>query len=199
MKMHYIYKVTVAVAVSALVACADVAPDGQMVAGRGRLTYRGGIADGKYEGYGQLSLGDSVIYAGQWHNGHRQGKGVCRDSLGRRVVGVWRADTLVHGVVTDTEGTYNGELNRDALPSGHGFYEGRDGTLYLGLWRDGMRHGFGFALDGSRHARVASGEWAATGASVCNTPPPASTASTSRDSSIRLEARPAPYTGTGCA
>ncbi len=157
MKMHYIYKVAVAVAVSALVACADVAPDGQTVDVRGRLTYRGGIADGKYEGYGQLSLGDSLIYAGQWHNGHRQGKGVCRDSLGRRVVGVWRADTLVHGVVTDTGGTYNGELNRDALPSGHGFYEGRDGTLYLGLWRDGMRHGFGFALDGSRHARV--GEW----------------------------------------
>lgn len=157
MKMHYIYKVAMAAMLLALVACADVPHDGQTVAVRGGLTYRGGIAGGKYEGYGQLSLGDSVVYAGQWHNGQRQGWGVCRDSLGRRVVGVWRADTLVRGVVSGTEGTYNGDLNRKAVASGHGFYEGRNGTLYLGLWRDGMRHGFGFALDGTRHARV--GEW----------------------------------------
>ena len=56
-----------------LAACRDVPYDGQTVLTHGGMTYRGGISNGKYEGYGQLSIGDSVIYAGQWHMGKRSG------------------------------------------------------------------------------------------------------------------------------
>ena len=36
----------------ALTACRDIATDGQAVVCNGNTTYRGGIKDGKYDGYG---------------------------------------------------------------------------------------------------------------------------------------------------
>ena len=54
--------------------------------------------------------------------GKRSGKGVCHDSLGHRIVGTWRADTLVSGTRTDSTGTYSGTMNRDAIADGHGLF-----------------------------------------------------------------------------
>lgn len=159
MKRRLYYIIMWAVAVLALTACGNVEHDGTQTVAKGTAVYRGGVLNGKYEGYGQLAVGDSMIYEGQWHKGMRSGHGVSRDSLGRRIVGFWRADTLVRGVVADSLGTYNGELNRDGFASGHGTFTGRRHDLYIGEWRDGMRNGLGFALGGRRHAQV--GEWKA--------------------------------------
>lgn len=75
----------------ALTACRDIATDGQAVVRNGNTTYRGGIKDGKYDGYGQLSIGDSIVYAGEWRMGKRCGKGVSHDSLHHRIVGICAA------------------------------------------------------------------------------------------------------------
>lgn len=159
MKQLHIIILLPFVAALLFTACADVPHSGKPEVRRGGTIYRGGVQDGKYEGYGQLSVGDSVVYAGHWHKGVRSGKGVCHDSLGHRIVGYWRADTLVRGVIADSAGTYNGELNRDGIANGHGTFVGEAHSLYVGAWRDGRRDGFGFALGGNRHARV--GEWKA--------------------------------------
>ncbi len=143
----------------ALAGCRDVTPDSRVVATKGNMTYRGSMKNGKYDGYGQLSIGDSVVYAGQWRNGMRWGKGVSHDSLHHRIVGTWRADTLVSGQWTDSTGTYSGEMNRDAIAQGHGTFTDPQRNLYIGDWRDGMRYGFGFDLTRKKHIRV--GEWRA--------------------------------------
>ena len=137
----------------------DVPCDGQAVIRHGRTVYRGGASGGRYEGYGTLSVADSVVYAGQWHRGRRTGRGVCHDSLGRRIVGRWQADTLTAGRWTDPTGTYSGQLDRAAIARGHGAFLATGGDLYVGQWRDGQRTGFGFALTHGRHMRV--GEWRA--------------------------------------
>lgn len=137
--------------------CRDVPCDGQAIIRHGRTVYRGGVSGGKYQGYGQLTVGDSVVYAGQWRGGKRWGHGVCHDSLGRRIVGLWRADTLVSGTRTDSTGTYSGAMNRDAIASGRGYCIYANSGIYWGQWRDGVRSGFGFDLAHGRHMRV--GEW----------------------------------------
>lgn len=146
-------------AVMALAGCGDVGHPGQTIIRRGNAVYRGSVRDGKFDGYGQLSIGDSIVYAGQWRMGKRWGKGVSHDSLRHRIVGTWRADTLVSGRWTDSTGTYSGEMNRDAIAQGHGSFTDKRRNLYMGEWRDGKRTGFGFDLSEKKHIRV--GEWRA--------------------------------------
>lgn len=139
-----------------LTSCRDVTPD-TIVSQHGKYTYYGTVKNGRYDGYGTLSIGDSTIYAGQWHGGKRSGKGVSHDSLHHRIVGTWRADTLVRGTWTDSTGTYSGEMNRDAIAHGHGSFADTQQGFYSGQWRDGQRTGFGFALLPKKHLRI--GEW----------------------------------------
>ena len=155
---NVIYCMMLVAAILITASCSEVGHEGQTIARKADgVTYRGGIRGGKYEGYGQLSVGDSVVYAGQWHAGKRWGRGVCHDSLGHRIVGLWRADTLVSGTRTDSTGTYSGAMNRDAIASGHGYFVDPKNSIYAGQWKDGARTGFGFALTKGKHMRV--GEW----------------------------------------
>lgn len=147
----------IAMALTTLGSCREVAYDGQTIVRRGDAVYRGGVKDGKFNGYGQLSIGDSVIYAGQWRMGKRWGKGVSHDSLHHRIVGTWRADTLVSGQWCDSTGIYSGEMNNDGIASGHGSFYDPQRNLYMGQWQDGKRTGFGFDLSLKKHIRV--GEW----------------------------------------
>lgn len=147
----------IAMALTTLGSCREVAYDGQTIVRRGDAVYRGGVKDGKFNGYGQLSIGDSVIYAGQWRMGKRWGKGVSHDSLHHRIVGTWRADTLVSGQWCDSTGIYSGEMNNDGIASGHGSFYDPQRNLYMGQWQDGKRTGFGFDLTQKKHIRV--GEW----------------------------------------
>ena len=156
---HNILTFVLAAAAALLCGCREIAADRQATLTHGQATYRGGIKNGMYDGYGQLAIGDSIVYAGQWRMGKRWGKGVSHDSLHHRIVGVWRADTLVSGTWTDSTGTYSGELNRDAIAAGHGTFTDAQRNMYVGEWRDGKRTGFGFSLTSKKHIRV--GEWRA--------------------------------------
>lgn len=158
MKNTTIYTIVLAFLI-ALTGCRDIATDNQTVVRNGNITYRGGIKDGKYDGYGQLAIGDSIVYAGQWRMGKRCGKGVSHDSLHHRIVGTWRADTLVSGTWTDSTGTYSGEMNQDAIAQGHGYFADPQRNIYVGNWKDGKRTGFGFDVTSKRHVRA--GEWRA--------------------------------------
>lgn len=113
------------------------------------------VKDSAY--YGVLYEGDSIVYSGLWRNGKRQGEGLTRDSLGRTVAGLWNADTIVSGTITDSIGTYKGELNSRFAPNGHGTYRGTDGSWYDGTWKEGLRDGFGCGVDAN--GKVKTGEW----------------------------------------
>lgn len=154
MKTHITHLFILALLV--LTSCRDITPD-TIVCQHGKYTYYGTVKNGRYDGYGTLSIGDSTIYAGQWRCGKRSGKGVSHDSLHHRIVGTWRADTLVRGTWTDSTGTYSGEMNRDAIAHGHGTFADTQQGFYSGQWRDGQRTGFGFALLPKKHLRI--GEW----------------------------------------
>ena len=140
-----------------LAACVKKTPTGTAIVSDGRQTYRGGMADGRPSGYGVLTRGDSTLYSGQWQNGQRQGRATVTDPLGRTVQAVFRADTVVRGTITDSLGTYRGELDSLYRPSGHGIWRGRDGSYYDGEWHDGQRNGFGCGLTAT--GKVQTGEW----------------------------------------
>ena len=118
--------------------------------------YTGQLVDGRPEGWGVLMQGDSVVYEGQWANGLRQGKGRAADSIGRRIEGYWKADTLVRGKRTDAGGVYVGLFDRQQRASGHGAYIDSLQRYYEGHWERDKRNGFGFSSE-SRYFRV--GEW----------------------------------------
>lgn len=150
------YTLALGFALLCLCGCKDIAHDGQTIQVQGATTYYGGSKQGKYDGYGVLSVGDSVVYAGEWRMGKRWGKGIGSDSTGRRIVGTWRADTLVSGTWRDSTGTYTGTLNRDGIADGHGTFVNRQ-ELYQGEWADGKRSGFGVAINAGKHLQL--GEW----------------------------------------
>ena len=85
--------------------------------------YRGETLGGRPEGYGQLSVGDSIVYEGEWHEGRRHGRGICRDPEGHRVEGLWQNDTLLTIVRRDAGGIYRGEVDSLFRPAGYGSYE----------------------------------------------------------------------------
>ncbi|MGI6241979.1 MAG: GH25 family lysozyme [Prevotella sp.] len=122
----------------------------------GDITYRGQMKDGKRDGLGVLSRGDTILYSGQWRQGRRQGKGWATDSLGRRIDAVWAGDTIITGVRQDAFGTYQGEFNRQLLAHGYGVFRDNTGTHYDGLWQNDKRNGFGFS---SQHHAFRVGEW----------------------------------------
>lgn len=113
------------------------------------------VKDSAY--YGVLYEGDSIVYSGLWRNGKRQGEGLTHDSVGRSVAGTWNSDTIVSGTITDSAGTYKGELNSKFVPNGHGIYRGTDGSWYDGTWKAGLRDGFGCGVDAN--GKVKAGEW----------------------------------------
>lgn len=149
-----------AIAITMLMsACSIKTPEGTGIVRKGDYCYRGELSNGKYNGYGVLMLKDSIVYSGQWKDGKRDGLGQTIDSLGRTVTSIWRADTLVRGVRTDSMGVYIGEFSSNLVEEGHGIYFGNDGSFYNGNWKDGLYSGFGCSL--SAAGKVRTGEWKA--------------------------------------
>lgn len=140
-----------------ILSCGRIQPVGSGTVNDGRYRYRGQLKNGLYDGYGVLTLGDSVVYSGQWKEGKRHGSGTVTDPSGRRVLTVWNADTLIGGTIGYESGTYKGELDSLYVPDGHGIYNGQDGSYYNGNMRNGLRNGFGCAADAD--GKVKTGEW----------------------------------------
>lgn len=93
---------------------------------------------------------------GRWMKYPREGRGIGFIADGKFVKGVWSADTLQTGVLTDSTGTYNGEFNRYGYFANHGSFLSADGTYYEGRWVNNMRHGFGLS---SNSKKFRAGEW----------------------------------------
>jgi lysozyme len=123
----------------------------------GDYTYKGNFFSDFYSGYGELYCRARLIYSGYWRRGARHGYGYVIDSRGRRIDGIWDADTLIRGIRTDSDGVYSGQINRQLQAEGHGSYLGKDGNYYEGLWKNDKRYGFGFSSVATRHFRA--GEW----------------------------------------
>ena len=134
-----------AIAVLSLCACSRVKTDGGII-DMGNGTVYAGCTDtqGRPHGYGQLTKGDSTLYEGQWSHGKRTGRGVVTDSIGRRIVGTWRADTITRGTRTDSHhNVYTGDFNRHLMAQGYGTVRDSAGTVYTGQWRKDQRAGWG--------------------------------------------------------
>lgn len=119
--------------------------------------YAGSRKGKKYEGWGELAKGDSVVYSGQWRAGKRHGRGMIADRRGRKIVGWWHDDTLVSGRRTAEEGVYEGELSAAGTAHGYGVFTDSHGNGYEGHWDDDRRSGFGYALSSEKGMQI--GQW----------------------------------------
>jgi len=124
-------------------------PQGFGTAQNADSCYEGAFSKGLRQGQGRLSVQSlQTVYNGSWKNGLRQGKGSLSDSHGRKWDGVWIADTLTEGTLTDDSGTYSGTFDRHLLPQGYGIFQSTLGNIhYEGHWKNGLYDGFGFELD----------------------------------------------------
>lgn len=87
----------------------------------------------------------------------RSGYGEFRDALGNVFCGQWAADTLAAGTRRDSLNLYEGTFNAALQSHGLGRIRKHDGEYYCGNWKDGVRNGQGFSVQG-RHM-VRCGEW----------------------------------------
>ncbi|MBR1484441.1 MAG: glycosyl hydrolase family 25 [Prevotella sp.] len=83
---------------------------------------------------------------GRWRGLPRWGTCLTRDAIGRVVVGLFEADTLVSGIRIDSAGVYGGALTRNAEAGGYGVYQYSDGSYYEGDWLMDMRNGYGLGI-----------------------------------------------------
>lgn len=81
--------------------------------------YDGYFKDGKYDGYGKLTVDDGQCYEGEWENGKRQGKGKFTYADGTSYEGEWKSD-LKHGngILTTKDDIFDGVWEKDEFISG---------------------------------------------------------------------------------
>ena len=98
------------------------------------------------------------FYAGELVNGLPHGKGVFRNSNGRKYVGEWWDGKMYgQGTATWVDGTKYVGGWKDHKPHGQGTYIFSDGAKYVGQWKDGLRHGQGILTTSDNGYYV--GEW----------------------------------------
>ena len=105
-----------------------------------QASYSGGCKDGKAEGQGAAR--GSAVYAGEFHEGRKQGRGVKSWPWGDRYEGEF-ADDSKHGTGIYTWGErspfagdrYEGGFANDKR-SGYGVYSWASGDSYAGPWKD---------------------------------------------------------------
>lgn len=94
----------------------------------------------------------------RYHIGHFVGgKAICRDPQGRIVSALWDGDTIVSAIRIDSQGVYQGQMDRQMQACGQGTMDEWDGCHKEGFWRDDVQHGFGF--DSSPQHQLRIGEW----------------------------------------
>ena len=100
---------------------------------------------------------------GYWRGGQhflgrpRHGKALLRDYRGRIVSAVFDADTIAHAIRIDSQGIYQGQMDKTLLACGQGIMDEWDGCHKEGFWRDDVLHGFGF--DSSPQHQLRIGEY----------------------------------------
>ena len=122
-------------------ACIDgiASGEGRMVRrySGGKITYAGGLHDGKRHGRGTHTLPNGDRYEGEWRDDKRHGRGTYTWPNGNRYEGGW-SNGKMHGFGTFTYSTgsrYEGNWSDDK-PNGFGTASIR-GEVYRGQWRDG--------------------------------------------------------------
>ena len=119
-------------------------------------TYFGQFSNNQMHGFGiyiwpeDVSAGERY-YAGYWENGKKEGQGTSYDSAGNLIYyGKFQDDQLAEKVPTDDKATckfekkdyyydtYVGET-KDGSPHGFGVFFYASGTIWIGLWIDGVR------------------------------------------------------------
>ncbi len=102
----------------------------------------------------------SARNVGTWRNHARNGTSVILDSVGRTIVALCHADTLISGIRADSAGTFYGNFHGN-VTQGHGAYYETDGSYYEGHWEQDRRQGFGIELSQpyQEDVRLRVGEW----------------------------------------
>lgn len=128
----------------------------------GETRYTGNFSEGQYNGYGRLELVDEgLTYKGRWDMGIKNGRGIQWDKDNNVYMGQWQNDRRngagsqffkVEGWVEDEHGeewlianteNFTGGFKNDVF-YGQGTYHWNDGTVYVGGWAAGKRHGDGY-------------------------------------------------------
>lgn len=97
---------------------------------------------------------------GTWKDYSREGTVITVDTLGRTILAVCQADTIVTAIRADEEGTYQGDFSQTGA-SGHGSYLAANGSYYEGRWEQDKKQGFGLEmlLSDKENPRLRVGEW----------------------------------------
>jgi lysozyme len=97
---------------------------------------------------------------GTWKGYSREGTVITLDTLGRTILAICQADTLVTAIRADEKGTYQGDFSQTGA-SGHGSYLAANGSYYEGRWEQDKKQGFGLemVLADQDNPRLRVGEW----------------------------------------
>jgi lysozyme len=97
---------------------------------------------------------------GTWKDYQREGTAITLDTLGRTILGVCQADTIVTAIRADKDGTYQGDFSQTGA-SGHGSYQAANGSYYEGRWEQDKKQGFGLEMyvADKENPRLRVGEW----------------------------------------
>ncbi|MDR0531380.1 MAG: hypothetical protein LBG83_04870 [Oscillospiraceae bacterium] len=111
--------------------------------------YEGFFVDDDRHGWGKLiDSAGNLVYAGQWKNGRRHGRGSVTFSDKSTYVGQWKKGRF-HGrgerIYAD-QSKYEGEWRR-GMAHGRGAMQYADGSSYVGQWKKGCYDGLGTRTD----------------------------------------------------
>ena len=107
-----------------------------------------------------INLHVTLRNIGTWKDYSREGTVITVDTLGRTILAVCQADTIVTAIRADEEGTYQGDFSQTGA-SGHGSYLAANGSYYEGRWEQDKKQGFGLEmlLSDKENPRLRVGEW----------------------------------------
>jgi len=129
--------------------------------------YKGQFLDGKFNGFGIYTYSNKSRYEGKWKNNRRNGKGKIIDSKGQIQKGVWKNDILIDKMDITYEEKKGIEIkkpedkerncNKIYCKSGKGIYTYKDGSKWIGEFKQGKAYGLGVCeyADGRKY----EGQW----------------------------------------
>lgn len=121
-------------------------------------TYYGPALDGSPDGFGVLRYENGDVYIGEYKRGERDGMGVSAFKGGKIALKKFENGNVTKENKTDYSfkketfkredgsGTYEGSW-RNGLPYGVGVFTYDNGTMYIGEYKEGQRHGRGNLVD----------------------------------------------------